>query len=257
MDAAIATLAAAQHAVVPLAQLLAVGLSRSAIGKRVERGVLHRVHRGVYSVVPPRALSREGRWLAAVYATGEGAALSHVSAAQLHGITRRRAALIDVVVPRQRRPQRGIRVHRVRRLDPLDLTTERDIPVTSIARVLVDLSDVYLNGSAGVKSGPEVAFLALTRSAGLPDPLVNTLVQGFEVDFHWPDRMLAVEVDGDGHARPPVRREDALRDRILRAAGYTVLRFGDEDVNDRPGDVLRALGTGGLAVSSPAPRRAA
>ena len=54
---------------------------------------------------------------------------------------------------------------------------------------------------------------------------MNTSLAGFEVDFLWPESMLVVEIDGGGHDRPPARRKDDLEDRVLRGAGYTVLRF--------------------------------
>ena len=54
---------------------------------------------------------------------------------------------------------------------------------------------------------------------------------GFEVDFRWPDRRLVVEVDGSRHA---LRADaDDARDNVLRAAGWTVLRFGDREVYER------------------------
>ena len=62
-----------------------------------------------------------------------------------------------------------------------------------------------------------------------------------EVDCHWPRSMLVVEVDGPGHSRPATRRDDARRDRKLRAAGYTVLRFTDVEIEQRPEDVLARL----------------
>ena len=65
---------------------------------------------------------------------------------------------------------------------------------------------------------------------------MNTHLEGEEVDCHWPDRMLVVEVDGPGHRdRPPARRDDARKDGKLRAAGYTVLRFTDVEIKRSPG----------------------
>ena len=136
----LAALAARQRGVAGLRQLIALGLSRSAVSKRVARGVLNRRYRGVYTV-GHGALSREAEWLAAVFAVG-GVALSHHSAAGLHGLTRARAQAIDAIVPHRRRAPAGIRVRRVRRLDARDITTERGIPVTTVHRLLVDLSDV-------------------------------------------------------------------------------------------------------------------
>jgi very-short-patch-repair endonuclease len=56
---------------------------------------------------------------------------------------------------------------------------------------------------------------------------VNTHLNGFEVDFHWPDLELAIELDGPGHERARTQREDAHKERAWRKAGYELLRFGD------------------------------
>jgi hypothetical protein len=86
-DALIARIAARQHGVVSSAQLQSAGMSPSAIDRRVHAARLHRIHRGVYAV-GHRRLSDEGRWMAAVLACGEGAVVSHLSAAELWGIRR-------------------------------------------------------------------------------------------------------------------------------------------------------------------------
>jgi hypothetical protein len=77
-------------------------------------------------------------------------------------------------------------------------------------------------GSAGFKSGLEKSFFSMLN--GLPIPLVNVHVHGVETDFHWPELKLAVEIDGPGHGRPRTQREDALKQQILEAAGYEVVR---------------------------------
>src|SRR5258708_1957313 len=82
LDRAVAALAARQHGVVSRRQLLDMGTGRRAIDLRIERGWLHRVHRGVYAVGHPQ-ITREGHWLAAVLACGSDAVLSHRSAAAL------------------------------------------------------------------------------------------------------------------------------------------------------------------------------
>jgi predicted transcriptional regulator of viral defense system len=140
-DVALARIAARQHGLVTLAQLNALGLDPPAVSNRVRAGRLHRAHRGVYAV-GHRALSQAGVWMAAVLACGPGAALSHLSAATLWQIWRRRATGTDVSVPRQRRPRNGIRLHCCRRLDPRDVTRRDGIPVTTVPRTLVDLADV-------------------------------------------------------------------------------------------------------------------
>src|SRR5437868_953641 len=86
LDGALACLASRQHGVVTLDQLTGLGLSARAVQYRAARGCLHRVYRGVYSLVPPKLLAREGWWMAAVLAAGPGAVLSHRNAAALHGL---------------------------------------------------------------------------------------------------------------------------------------------------------------------------
>jgi hypothetical protein len=81
-DERIAQVAARQPGVVTTAQLHAAGLDGSAIRRRVRVGRLHQVFRGVYAV-GHAGLGSEGRWMAAVLACGDGAALSHRSAAEL------------------------------------------------------------------------------------------------------------------------------------------------------------------------------
>src|SRR5215211_7603578 len=84
-DRLIVALAATQHGVVALEQLIALGLSRRAIRWRISSGRLHPIHRGVYAVGRPD-VTIKGKWMAAVFACGDGAVLSHQSAATLHGL---------------------------------------------------------------------------------------------------------------------------------------------------------------------------
>jgi hypothetical protein len=142
LDGEIAALATRQHALVRHDQLLALGLSRGGIAKRVDRGVLFRRHRWVYSV-GHAGLSPEGEWLAAVFGAGEGSALGHVSAVELHRIGRDHAPLIAVVSPRLRTLD-GVKIHRCRHLDARDVTSHKNIPVTTVHRTIVDLGDDYI-----------------------------------------------------------------------------------------------------------------
>jgi len=89
-------------------------------------------------------LRLEGRWTAAVTACGPGAVLSHRDAAQLWKLRHSNSAVIDVTVPSQngRIRRRGIRVHRSGRLAPKEVTERSGIPVTTVARTLLDLADV-------------------------------------------------------------------------------------------------------------------
>jgi very-short-patch-repair endonuclease len=78
--------------------------------------------------------------MAAILAAGDGAALASLSAAVLHNITRFREDAVHVISPTTRRSQQGFKLHRCRHLDPRDVTIVNQIPVTTVARTLVDLT---------------------------------------------------------------------------------------------------------------------
>jgi predicted transcriptional regulator of viral defense system len=145
-DAAIGALAAGQHGVVSRAQLLDARLTPAMIDKRVVRGALVLLHRGVYAV-GHASLRREGWWLAAVLAAGPGAVLSHRDAAALHDLRAGGGTRIDVSTPRERSGTAKIRVHGRRALHAEDVTTVEGIPVTTVARTLVDLAQAVAQDS--------------------------------------------------------------------------------------------------------------
>lgn len=135
--------AARQWGVITREQLLDAGIDRSAITRRLAAGTLHRMHRCIYAVAPPAVLRPEGRWLGAVLACGEGAALSHRSAAALWGLLEEGCRLVHVATAaRGRKGAAGIRLHRTRRLEDADVVVVRRVPVTSVERTLLDLADV-------------------------------------------------------------------------------------------------------------------
>jgi very-short-patch-repair endonuclease len=138
-DRHITSLARRQHGVVSAGQLRAIGVSPTAVRARLVDGRLWPAHRGVYAIGP---LTQRGGWMAAVLAIGPGALLSHRSAATLHGIRATHRAPIEVTVARRVRRRRGIAVHQTRTLHPRDRATYEGIPVTSVARTLLDLAEV-------------------------------------------------------------------------------------------------------------------
>jgi hypothetical protein len=143
---AIAEIAAAQGGIVDHDQLLAAGMSAAAIGRRLEAGLLHPLHVGVYAVGHP-LVSEVGRRWAAVRACGPGAVLSHATAAHAWGMRRSSAEIVDVTVPDRsahRRP--GIRIHRPRTLPDDEVTTLAGLPITTPARTLLDLAAIGVRG---------------------------------------------------------------------------------------------------------------
>lgn len=136
-DHLIARLAEANHGVVERSQLLALGLGRDQISYRLRVGRLHRIQPRVYAP-GSRVLRREGECLAAVRSAGAGSALSHGTAAWLWGL-RPPSRRIDLSSPRRLAPRRGVALHR-RRLPDDELTEVDGIPVTGLARTLLDLA---------------------------------------------------------------------------------------------------------------------
>jgi very-short-patch-repair endonuclease len=278
---AIAVLADAQYGVVARAQLRDAGLTDAGVARRVRDGRLRRVHRGVYAV-GHRALTVEGRWMAAVLAGGPGAVLSHASAAAAWDLRRTSSRVIDVSVPTRagRERRAGLRLHRSATLTSRDVAEIRCVPVTSVARTIIDLSDklkgralehvVDLADQRGLidfadlrtanraslravlqnyrpaptRSELEEAFIRLCDEHGIPRPETNVLIEGILVDFVWRERRLIVEVDGYAYHRAPSRFErDRENDVTLTIQGWRVMRFTWRKVQERGAWVAAAIGS--------------
>ncbi|HEX4464144.1 MAG TPA: DUF559 domain-containing protein, partial [Solirubrobacterales bacterium] len=85
-------------------------------------------------------------------------------------------------------------------------------------------------------------FLPIVRDVGLPLPRTRQYVNGFRVDFFWPDLKFVVETDGLTYHRTPAQQaEDLVRDQTHIAAGCTPLRFTHEQVRYEPDYVRRTL----------------
>lgn len=296
IDDIIAPLAARQHGLVTRQQLLAAGISPDTIRSRVRARRLVSVHRGVYRVGP--VVAPGSREIAAVLACGEGAVVSHHSAAALWERTPQPdGAPVDVSVPganRGRRP--GLRMHRVRSLPPDEVTTLDAIPITTPARTILDLAAVAPTrrveqalaralrdalatpadvlgliarhprrpgapllrallerdvGPAFTRSEAEERFLALVRKAGLPEPELNVIVGGHEVDFLWRRERLVVEVDGfEFHSSRDRFERDRRRDADLFGLGLRVVRVTWRQITKEPEATLVRV-TRALFASAP------
>jgi very-short-patch-repair endonuclease len=138
-DEIIAERARAQHGVVARRQLLEAGMGARAIEGRVERGSLHRLHRGVYKV-GYRRIGRKGRWMAAVLAGGDRALLSHRSAARLWKLLPPKAEPVEVTCTSSSRSRRdGVVCHRST-VAADEWLIEDGIPATSPFRTIFDLA---------------------------------------------------------------------------------------------------------------------
>ena len=261
-----------QHAVISREQLLAIGFTAPAIKHRIQTGRLHPKYRGVYAVGRPE-LTRYGEWMAAVLACGPGAALSHSSAAALHEIRPDLRGTIEVSGPSTyERP--GITAHRRRQFEAtrrfnipvtspvqtlLDLSRtltddELEAAVNEADKLNLLRADALRRALEGRKGGArlrklldrrtfvltesrlERRFLPLVREAGLPKPVTRTRLNGYKVDFYWPQLSLIVETDGLTYHRTPAEQAaDRVRDQVHAVAGLTTLRFTHAQVAfDRP-----------------------
>jgi hypothetical protein len=278
-DPAVAEIAARQERVVSIAQLRGAGLGRGAVEHRVRRQRLFRVHRGVYAV-GPGALTFRGHLWAAALATG--GVVSHRSAAAVWDLLPVPSGKVDITTLRTGNSTAAIRIHRRRDvesvvLDGLHVTTvARTIfdmaPQLSAHRVerlchraevlrlldaralhaLLDahprrdleaaLASLAVTGPQLTRSTLEERFLELVVHAGLPRPLVNAVIAGFEVDFFWPQLRLVVETDGAAaHLTPTAFEADRRRDAALQAAGVKVLRFTHRWIAEDAGNVIATL----------------
>jgi very-short-patch-repair endonuclease len=121
-------------------ELAAAGITDEEIRSRLSRGGLLQEHPGVYRV-GHRAPSAESTYMAAVKATGEGTLLAGMAAAYLWGLAKGPPPPSEVISLTERRVP-GIVTHRARRQPGADVAVHRGIPVTTVARTLVDLAGV-------------------------------------------------------------------------------------------------------------------
>jgi len=134
----LARLASGAHGIVTRAELLESGITVAEISQRLASGALLREYRGVYHV-GHRAPSVEARYLAAVLACGPGALLCGRAAGHLLGLLKGPAPRPEVMAPTERRIP-GVITRRSRRMDAREGTIWRSVPVTTVARTLVDLA---------------------------------------------------------------------------------------------------------------------
>jgi predicted transcriptional regulator of viral defense system len=88
----------------------------------------------------------------------------------------------------------------------------------------------------------ELLFRPIAAEAGLPPPQTKVMVNGFEVDFFWPELDLVVETDGlRYHRTTSTQARDQLRDQTHTAAGLTALRFTHRQVKYEREHVCRVL----------------
>jgi hypothetical protein len=234
-DELIARFASRTHGVVTRKELLRAGITPDQIKRRLQRGILITIHRGVYRV-GHHAPSREARYMAAVKACGDQAVLSGLAAAHLWRLIKGSPPQPEVLAP-TKRVVPGVATHRSRMLS-CEVAHWHGIPLTNVPRTLVDLApslseselaracheagvlyrttpkhvdavlarvpnargraklERVLHGDVPVTlSRLESRFLELLRRARLPLPITNKVAGYHRVDCRWPEHKLTVELD--------------------------------------------------------------
>lgn len=140
-DQAIAVAAASRDGVLTHPQLVAIGVSPTAIRGRVRRGLLFVRHRGIYAV-GRFDLTRRGRLRAALLRCGRSAVLSHHSAASQADLLAVRERVAITVTGTRKRPDRrsGIDLHYTDRWCQREVLWVGGLPCTSVARTVADLA---------------------------------------------------------------------------------------------------------------------
>jgi hypothetical protein len=140
IDKAIAARATQQDGAIAYRQLRQLGLGEDAIEFWLEIDRLHRLHKGVYAL-GHLAITRRTRWWAAALASGDDAALSHWDCGVVWDLLNSSRAAIHVSAPgRTRDGHPGIRLHLPRQFPERDRTTHKGLPVTTVARLFIDLA---------------------------------------------------------------------------------------------------------------------
>ena len=238
-------LAGRQQDLITRKQLLALGFSARAIDHRVAIRRLHVVHRGVYAVGTGNAelyeIQRRVRGPIEVSVTYHGnprrkgirvhrrAVLGGQDVRRHYGI-RVTTPILTIIDLAPRLPDDDLEglvgdadIRGLCTPEALRAALDEGPRRAGVARLrkLLDKQTFRLT-----RSKLERLFLPLAESAGLPRPLTRQWVNGFEVDFYWPDHRLVVEADSLRYHRTAAQQtEDMVRDQAHAASGLTYLRF--------------------------------
>jgi very-short-patch-repair endonuclease len=128
------------------------------------------------------------------------------------------------------------------RLDLVDLETLRATVPTLPPRPGMTRLRSLLGLEALTDTGLERKFIGIVQAAGLPQPKTQVWVNGYRVDFYWPDLGLVVEADGwRYHRTAGEQATDHRRDQAHTEDGLTTLRFAESQIRQEPRQVRATL----------------
>jgi len=258
-DPAVSAIAERQDGAISVEQLRDLGLGEGAIRHRVARARLHRFHHGVYAVGHARLTPRGRLWAAVLSCGGPGAAvLSHRSAAAVWDLLPS-PAKFDVTTLRAAHSTPTVRVHPPATLRPDDTSHDDRLPITTVARTLIDLATTLSPQRLEriVHQAEHLRCLdtnslneQFARAHGRRTKSLRRALQTLAI--HDPDitrskleeRFLALIVETDGaatHLTPQAFEDDRRRDAKLTALGYRVVRFTWRQVVEQPRATIATL----------------
>jgi hypothetical protein len=216
-----------QNTVISTRQLAACGLDSDAITVRTRRAQLRRVHRGVYAF-GAGVLTLRGELTAAVLACGDGAVLSHRSAAAWWEMLAWDRREVEIIVPRGAgRGLVGIRPRWSRSLDQRDVWRRDNILVTSPARTVLDL---------GAHMAPKALRRMVRQSLAEGRVSVRQLSEVLNRSRRHPGARALRAVVADGLVPTRSDHEDIVLDLITQAGlqrpeSNPRLRLDDRDIH--------------------------
>jgi very-short-patch-repair endonuclease len=266
-----------QHdGVITLDQARSAGLGMDAVKYRIRTGRWRRYAKGVY-FADDRPFTDAARIRAAVWGYGTAAVASGMTAAWWHGLATNVPEIVELTMPRSTngRAHPGTRLRR-RDLGPIDVVERRGLRVTSVALTAVESSAAVLDralqrhaelpalqrahlrntgrygspkarillqgASSGARSAAERLLIQLVKSAAIVGWIPNCQVGPFVVDLAFPDRQLAIEVDGYAfHSGVTDFINDRNRQNYLVLHGWQVLRFTWWDLTEHPERVVAEI----------------
>ena len=183
-----------QCGIVDRAQVRQAGFTIRQIEHRLNSGKWQRVYSGVYATFTG-PLTHEARLWAALRHAGEGAMLSHETAAELHGLIDKPASEIHVMVPShrrpaQRRPMRGVVIHRSDQSRP-QLPITWKLPRTRVEDTVLDL----INAASTFDDAYSWISRALSRQCATGDMLRSALTARSRI--RWRDELSVALADAD------------------------------------------------------------